>query len=237
MAPRPWMEKLGNVSRGIAVVPAAGSMEAPGTRSDVSATNDASSDASTEHRQRVRLPAPTQLPRVGLGTSFYPEDLCGPEPLPAKGTREYTALQNAQTEHAVLFAIEHGYRLIDTANGYSNQRAVGTAIQHAIEHRLIRRDELTIVCKIPARQLVSAESVREGVHHALERLRLSYIDVLMAHAPPVPAVCWREMEAAVYSGQARALGVSNFDKVAGRRELSSLMAKAAVPPTVAQFER
>ena len=81
------------------------------------------------------------------------------------------------------------------------------------------------------------ESVREGVQQMLERLRLSYVDVLMAHSPPVPAACWREMEAAVCSGQARALGVSNFDKGAGRRELSSLMASAVVPPAVAQFER
>jgi diketogulonate reductase-like aldo/keto reductase len=196
-----------------------------------------SSDESTAHRPGASLPVLTQLPRVGLGTSFYPEDLRGPEPLPPKGTREYTALQNAQTERAVLFAIEHGYRLIDTANGYSNQRAVGTAIQHAIGHGLVRREELIVVCKIPARQLTSAESVREGIQQALERLRLSYVDVLMAHAPPVPAACWREMEAAVYSGHARCLGVSNFDKGAGQQELRSLMASAAVPPTVAQFER
>ncbi len=214
-------------------------MEAPRcTRSDVNANNEhARSDASPGHAQNARLPALAQLPSVGLGTSFYPEDLRGPEPPPAKGTREYTALQNAQTEQAVLFAIEHGYRLIDTANGYSNQHAVGTAIQRAIGRGLVRREELTIVCKIPARQLVSAESVREGVRQALARLRVSYVDVLMAHAPPVPAVCWREMEAAVYSGHALALGVSNFDKRAGRRALSSLMAEAAVPPAVVQFER
>eukprot|EP01043_Picozoa_sp_COSAG02_P050110 COSAG02_NODE_5109_length_4620_cov_3.383765_4_plen_218_part_00 len=209
-------------------------------RSDVSARTDlASSDASSAGRAENarRLPALAQLPSVGLGTSFYPEDLRCPEPLPAKGTREYSALQKTQTERAVLFAIEHGYRLIDTANGYSNQRAVGSAIERAIRHRLVRREELIIVCKIPARQLVSAESVREGVRQALERLQVSYVDVLMAHSPPVPTICWREMEAAVYLGQARALGVSNFDKSAGRRELSSLMAEAAVPPAVAQFER
>jgi diketogulonate reductase-like aldo/keto reductase len=45
------------------------------------------------------------------------------------------------------------------------------------------------------------------------------------------------MEAAVRSGQARALGVSNFDKNAGRRELNKLLASATVPPVVAQFER
>ena len=188
---------------------------------------------------RVASPLPTlaRLPSVGLGTSFYPEDLRGAEPLPPTGTREYAAQQNAQTERAVLFAIEHGYRLIDTANGYSNQRAVGVAIERAIERGLVYRKELIVVCKIPARQLVSADSVREGVQQALERLRLSYVDVLMAHAPPVPAACWREMEAAVRSGQARALGVSNFDKNAGRRELSKLLASATVPPVVAQFER
>ena len=183
------------------------------------------------------LPPLKQLPRVGLGTSFYPEDLRGAEPLPAKGTDDYTALQNAQTECAVLFAIEHGYRLIDTANGYNNQRAVGAAIERAIERGLVRREELTVVCKLPARQLVSAASVRDGVQQALARLRLSYIDVLMAHAPPVPDACWREMEAAVISRQARALGVSNFDKSSGRRELNNLMASAGVPPSVAQFER
>ena len=108
------------------------------------------------------------LPRVGLGTSFYPEDLRPEDPgaaagpagaqLPEKGSAAFTAIQNAQTEAAVLFALEHGYRLIDTANGYSNQRAVGSAVGQALGTGLLKREELIIVCKIPARQLTSVET-------------------------------------------------------------------------------
>jgi diketogulonate reductase-like aldo/keto reductase len=58
--------------------------------------------------------------------------------------------------------------------------------------------------------------VAAGVEQMLERLQLEFVDVLMAHSPPVPPLAWAAMEAAVDAGQARALGVSNFDRPAGR---------------------
>ena len=93
-----------------------------------------------------------------------------------------------------------------------------------------------VVC--PGRVCV-VRVVKEGITQALQRLRVSYIDVLMAHAPPVPAASWQAMEEAVRSGQARSLGVSNFDKSQGREQsastgketmLSSRAARYAKPP-------
>lgn len=90
-----------------------------------------------------------------------------------------------------------------------------------------------VVC--PGRVCV-VRVVKEGITQALQRLRVSYIDVLMAHAPPVPAASWQAMEEAVRSGQARSLGVSNFDKSQGREQLVALMSSATIPPAVAQYE-
>jgi diketogulonate reductase-like aldo/keto reductase len=60
----------------------------------------------------------------------------------------------------VLLAIERGCRLIDTANGYSNQRAVGAALRRALAAGLVARGELCVVSKLSSRQLGSAAAVR-----------------------------------------------------------------------------
>lgn len=175
------------------------------------------------------------LPRMGIGTSFYPQDL----PLvgrPAKGTAAYAREAEIRTIAAVRSAIEHGCRLIDTANGYSNQRHVGTAIQQCIQAGFLQRSELVVVNKLSAKQLRTAADASSAVEAGLEQLGLAYVDVLLAQQPVDRDDVWCAMEEAVNRGQVRFLGVANHDRTAGRAALERLLRKARIPPRVVQME-
>ena len=175
------------------------------------------------------------MPLVGLGTSFYPEDL-PVDGRPEKGTAAYASAAHVQTVAAVRHALEIGYRLIDTSNGYCNQRAVGEALHSMLSPvGSIPRSQVCLVCKLSAKNLKTSATVELGVTNMLQRLHVSYVDVLMA-STAVTNASWAAMEAAVLAGKARTLGLSNFDRKSGLARLKSLLVTSKVAPTVSQFE-
>lgn len=135
----------------------------------------------------------------------------------------------ADTERAVYTALRDGYRLIDTANAYLNEAAVGRAMARAITEGVVRREEIFLSTKIWPTLYTSETAVDE----ALERLGTDYIDLLFIHQPAGDFVAgYRAIEAAYRCGKARSLGISNFHG----EKLERLLAATEVKPHVIQLE-
>lgn len=111
----------------------------------------------------------------------------------------------AECEESVLTALRSGYRMIDTAEAYGNEEAVGNGIVKSG----IPREELFIVTKVNFR---SYENTRETVEASLKKLKTSYLDLVLLHWPfGNYYAAWRELEKLYKEEKIRAIGGSNFD--------------------------
>jgi len=127
--------------------------------------------------------------------------------------------------NAVRWALELGYRHIDTAQLYGNEESVGRAVRESG----VRREELFITTKFaPSRRDPAAEA--EG---SLRRLGLDYVDLYLVHWPQRGATwAWPGMEKARQLGYTRSIGVSNY----GVGEMDEVMRGAEAPPVVNQVQ-
>ena len=133
------------------------------------------------------------------------------------------------TERSVYEAIRCGYLMIDTANGYLNETAVGKAITRAIGEGLVKREDLFISTKLWPTVYESKNAVTD----TLDRLGLDYVDLLFIHQPAGNFVAgYQNIERAYKEGKARALGISNFHDA----KLEKLLAAAEIKPHVIQLE-
>ena len=132
--------------------------------------------------------------------------------------------EGTQTKDAVRWALELGYRHIDTAQGYGNEQSVGEGFRQSG----LDRDQVFITTKFyPG----AKDPVRE-VEASLQRLRLEYVDLYLVHWPQGgPTWAWPGMERAQSLGYARSIGVSNFDV----NELEQVFAAATSPPVANQI--
>ncbi|KLT66744.1 aldo/keto reductase [Pedobacter sp. BMA] len=135
---------------------------------------------------------------------------------------------HAECERAVLDAINIGYRLIDTAESYMNEEAVGNAIKRSG----VPREELFITTKIWI-QNYGYESTLKAFEQALKRLQLDYLDLYLMHSQfgDVHGT-WRAMEELYKAGKIRAIGVSNFYN----DRLMDLIVHNEIVPAVNQVE-
>lgn len=133
------------------------------------------------------------------------------------------------TEKSVYAAIKDGYRLIDTANAYLNEEAVGKAVAKAIDEGLVKREDLFISTKLwPT--LYEDDS---AVDNTLKRLGLDYVDLLFIHQPAGNYMAgYRQLEKAYKEKKARSLGISNFYA----EKLEDLLANSEIKPHVMQAE-
>lgn len=132
---------------------------------------------------------------------------------------------------AVVSAIGAGYRLLDTAVNYENEREVGEAIRRSG----VPRDELFVTSKIPGRHHGYDDAIR-STHDSLERLGLEHLDLHLIHWPN-PSVgkyaeAWRALVDLRDQGLVRSIGVSNFTE----EHLDRIIAETGVTPAVNQLE-
>ena len=130
-----------------------------------------------------------------------------------------------EAEASVLAALADGYRLIDTANAYVNEKAVGRAMKKSG----LKREEIFLETKL----WPSFYEDEEAVDKTLERLGTDYIDLLLIHQPAGNYVAgYRQMEKAYKEGKVRAIGLSNFN----REQIGKILGLCQVEPAVLQTE-
>jgi diketogulonate reductase-like aldo/keto reductase len=145
--------------------------------------------------------------------------------MPLLGLGVWRIPDGEQTESAVSWALEAGYRHVDTAQLYGNEPAVGRAI-HASG---LDRADVFVTTKLHPRASNPARALRES----LRRLGMEHVDLFLIHWPTEAAVDqWRALERAYDEGLARAIGVSNW----GSRELDDLVAGGRIRPHVDQVQ-
>lgn len=130
-----------------------------------------------------------------------------------------------EAEASVLAALEGGYRLIDTANAYVNEKAVGRAMKKSG----LKREEIFLETKLwPS----FYENV-DAVDKTLERLGTDTIDLLLIHQPAGNYVAgYRQMEKAYKEGKVKAIGLSNFNQA----QIEEILGLCEVKPAVLQTE-
>jgi diketogulonate reductase-like aldo/keto reductase len=133
--------------------------------------------------------------------------------------------EGAETERAVLWALEAGYRLIDTAKIYGNEVSVGRAVRES----RIAREEIFVTTKLWPSDFLRVSS---AFQKSLDKLGLAYIDLYLIHWP-IPLMknrIWKELEKIYAGGLVRSIGVSNYSI----NQLETLAPVADIPPAVNQ---
>ena len=145
--------------------------------------------------------------------------------IPVLGLGVWQVRDGADCERAVRWALEAGYRHIDTAQAYGNEGSVGRALRDSG----VPREDVFITTKFyPARRDPVAE-----IEGSLRRLGVDQVDLYIIHWPQRgPTWAWPGMEASRERGYARSIGVSNFSA----QELEQVIAIASTPPAVNQVQ-
>ena len=159
-----------------------------------------------------------KIPKLGLGTWFIDDD---------------------KAADAVKEAVKLGYRLIDTAQAYGNERGVGEGVRTCG----LQREELFVASKVAAEHK-SYESAAKSIDETLEKMGLDYLDQMIIHSPQPWAEfrvekryfeenkeVWRALEDAYEAGKVKAIGVSNFLQ----DDLENILKDCRVRPMVNQI--
>ena len=161
----------------------------------------------------VRLNNGKQIPVIGLGT---------------------WQTEGQEVIDAVRDAIEVGYRHIDTAWFYHNEKQVGQGLQQAIQKGFVRREDVFITTKVWPRNMNRRKSL-EIIKNSLKLLNTPYIDLVLMHFPlsssRASADVYRGLEDAFNQNITLAIGVSNFKPA----EIKSLMKNTKVKPSMNQI--
>ena len=149
--------------------------------------------------------------------------------MPYFGLGVFKTQEGSEVENSVKWAIESGYRHIDTAAIYKNEKGVGNAVNAS----KVPRNELFITTKA-WNDNQRNDTVMEGFEKSLELLQTSYVDLYLIHWPVVGKynATWKVMEEIYRSGRAKAIGVSNFLQ----HHLEDLFKTAEIKPMVNQVE-
>lgn len=156
------------------------------------------------NQKYIKLNNGVDMPMAGIGTFLLTPD---------------------EAERSVTSALQAGYRLIDTANAYVNEKAVGRAIKKSG----VDRKEIFLETKLWPSFYEQADAVEK----TLERLDTDYIDLLLIHQPAGNYVAgYRLMEKAYKEGKVRAIGLSNFTAA----QIQEILDICEVKPAILQTE-
>ena len=135
-------------------------------------------------------------------------------------------MQPAEAEQAVYDALSNGYRMIDTANAYMNERAVGRGMKRSG----VAREEIYLVTKLWPSVYADAD---KAIDETLARLGTDYVDLLFLHQPVGDYIgAYQAMERAVKAGKVRSLGLSNFPE----DKIKEVVAATEIKPAFVQVE-
>lgn len=152
----------------------------------------------------IRLNNGVKMPDFGIGTFLLSPD---------------------EAERSVYEALQCGYRMVDTANAYMNEKAVGRAIRRSG----VKREEIFVSTKLWPTVYEDDNAVDE----TLKRLGLDYVDLLFIHQPAGNYMAgYRQMEKAYKEGKIKAIGISNFHD----EKLRDILENAQIKPQVIQTE-
>lgn len=158
-----------------------------------------------------------RIPKLGLGTWFIDDD---------------------KAAQAVRDAVDAGYRYIDTAQAYGNERGVGEGVRSSS----VPRNEIFVSTKLAA-EIKDYDTATAAIDQSLETLGLDRIDLMLIHSPQPWAdfrggdyadgnrAAWRALEDAYNAGKLASIGVSNFQQ----RDVENILAAATVTPQVNQL--
>lgn len=156
------------------------------------------------NQKTVKLNNGVEMPMAGIGTFLLSPD---------------------EAEASVVSALQSGYRLIDTANAYVNEKAVGRGMKKSG----VAREEIFLETKL----WPSFYGQEDAVEKTLERLDTDYIDLLLIHQPAGDYIAgYRLMERAYKAGKVKAIGLSNFDIA----QVQEILNVCEVKPAVLQTE-
>ena len=148
--------------------------------------------------------------------------------IPQLGLGVYQTRDGQETVDAVRWALEAGYRHIDTAKIYGNEKSVGKAMKESG----VPREDIFLTTKLWNEDIRKGRA-KEAFEESLEALGTDYVDLYLIHWPADGyEKAWADMEAIYRSGRIKAIGVSNFQ----RHHLETLEKTASVKPAVNQIE-
>lgn len=154
--------------------------------------------------ETVKLNNGVEMPNFGIGTFLLTPD---------------------EAEESVYAALQCGYKMVDTANAYMNERAVGRAIRRAG----VKREDIFVSTKLWPTVYEDDDAVNE----TLKRLGIDYIDLLFIHQPAGNYMAgYRQLEKAYKEGKIKAIGISNFHD----EKLRDILENAEIKPQVIQTE-
>ena len=148
--------------------------------------------------------------------------------IPQFGFGVFLIKDNDEAEKCCLEAFKLGYRHIDTAHLYGNEKGVGEAIRKSG----IPRDQIFLTSKIWHNECGEGITSK-AIDRMLKRLKLDYVDLLLIHWPVGDYVgAWKDMEKAVQEGKLKSIGLSNFHG----KYLEDILKVAKIMPVVDQVE-
>ena len=148
--------------------------------------------------------------------------------IPQFGLGVFQISGDEMTKEACLEAFKFGYRHIDTAHAYQNERGVGQAVKESG----IPREEIWITTKLWPSEYGEGKTAK-AIDKMLERLQTEYIDLLLLHQQFGDYLgAWKDMEKAVAEGKVKSIGLSNFES----ERLEEVLAAATINPSVLQVE-
>ena len=148
--------------------------------------------------------------------------------MPQFGMGVFMVPDGEETKKACLDALKMGYRHIDTAHAYQNERSVGEAVRESG----IEREEIWVTSKLWPSEYGEGKTMT-AIDKMLERLNIGYIDLLLLHQQAGDYMgAWRDMEKAVEQGKVRSIGLSNFES----ERLEEICAAAKIKPAALQVE-
>lgn len=161
--------------------------------------------------------------------------------IPCVGFGTWQSAEGEEAYNAVLSALRSGYRHIDTAAAYGNEKSVGKAVQDFINESGVKREELFITTKLWNLDH-GYENTKRAIKTSLDNLSLDYVDLYLIHWPnplkfrscwqETNAGSWKAMEEAYKDGKLKAIGLSNFCE----RHIDELLKTAQIKPMANQIK-